>query len=334
MDNGPEGISVTTEQFLASRDHMSNSHSAELSEDDVAELLARACAPYAGQSDSGLTAWCRAHGVSKGHASEFANRKRKPCGDLLAALGVRAAYIGPSLPPSPAMTEGRKPLDFTRPLELVCDGTEVYWNLNTLCPGFWVQRVDQQPFSYEQSPYGPDDVLWIDGYGRAANNPTGPQIVCNRAHGWDAASVEAAFPGSVLTPAAPEPDGEVVSMRQALQMAGCQLAALGTPDDEVNNAVLALIDKAIGTPPPPSSATPVEEMVGSPCNVAELVEEARVLLAARMREVDRKFPGNGYLERDAKLLEEGGLGHVDAWIALDVIADALLANTGETGNVG
>jgi len=66
----------------------------ELSEDDIAEMLAKASAPYAkNKGSSGLTAWCKAHGVNKAHASEFVNRLRAPGNDLLDALGIRRAYI-------------------------------------------------------------------------------------------------------------------------------------------------------------------------------------------------------------------------------------------------
>lgn len=72
--------------------------SSAMREDDVAELLNQASAPYAkNKGSSGLTAWCKAHGVNKSHASEFVNRKRRPGGDLLAALGLEVTYTRAAL---------------------------------------------------------------------------------------------------------------------------------------------------------------------------------------------------------------------------------------------
>jgi hypothetical protein len=65
----------------------------EMSEDDIAELLAKECAPYATRKAStGLSAWCIAKGVNRAHANEFVNRKRGPQADLLSALGIRCFF--------------------------------------------------------------------------------------------------------------------------------------------------------------------------------------------------------------------------------------------------
>ena len=65
-----------------------------------------------------------------------------------------------------------EPLDFTRPLELVCDGTEVAYLM--LIEGFaHLRKVD-------------GSVILVDQRGHWRGNPTGPQIVRNRveeAHG-------------------------------------------------------------------------------------------------------------------------------------------------------
>jgi hypothetical protein len=108
------------------------------------------------------------------------------------------------------------PLDFTGTLELVCDGTEVKchpvatWGLSIFR---WT---------------APDGLSGkINSYGRPASDPTGPQIVCNRVeegcancHGMFGDLALGRDPEELcdtcyshateLTPAAPEPDGEVV----------------------------------------------------------------------------------------------------------------------------
>lgn len=139
------------------------------------------------------------------------------------------------------------PLDFTRALELLCDGTEVVITAAGMDRFFWSTKDGTRRGC-------------IIANGRAWDNPTGPQIVRNRVEAYS--YLEGVPQALALTPAAPEPDGEVV-------------------------------------------------------------ERARAMLVAKMREVDRSSPGNGYLETDARLLEQGGLGHIDAWIALHTLAAAL-----------
>jgi hypothetical protein len=64
-----------------------------VTEDDIAEILAKECAPYGKRKGAtGLSAWCLAHSVNKAHASEFVNRKRAPSNDLLNALGIERTY--------------------------------------------------------------------------------------------------------------------------------------------------------------------------------------------------------------------------------------------------
>ena len=63
-------------------------------EDDIAERLCRAAAPFAERrGSSGVNAWCRAVGVNRAHANEFINRKRPPTSDLLAALGIQRVFL-------------------------------------------------------------------------------------------------------------------------------------------------------------------------------------------------------------------------------------------------
>jgi len=65
-----------------------------LTEDDVRQLVRLRSKQHIGKrkGSSGFTAFCKAHGVNKGHASEFMNGKRAPCSDLLGVLGLRLSY--------------------------------------------------------------------------------------------------------------------------------------------------------------------------------------------------------------------------------------------------
>ncbi len=44
------------------------------------------------RNSTGVTAWCRKHGVTTGHVSEFLAGKRGPSTDLLDALGLERSY--------------------------------------------------------------------------------------------------------------------------------------------------------------------------------------------------------------------------------------------------
>jgi hypothetical protein len=57
--------------------------------DHVRKLLLRRAKGFSRyKGNSGVGAWCKAHNVSRAHASEFLNGKRLPTTDLLNALGL------------------------------------------------------------------------------------------------------------------------------------------------------------------------------------------------------------------------------------------------------
>jgi hypothetical protein len=53
---------------------------------------------------------------------------------------------------------------------------------------------------------------------------------------------------------------------------------------------------------------------------SQAIEPWRQMLIDTMLSVDREHPDNGYLKRDAELLAEGGLGHLDTWIVIETFA--------------
>jgi len=64
-----------------------------VTQEQVRALLLKRAARYAKRKgSSGVTGWCLAHGVSKGHASEFINNLRPPTTDILDALGLVRSY--------------------------------------------------------------------------------------------------------------------------------------------------------------------------------------------------------------------------------------------------
>lgn len=77
-----------TEKRTANRDVVG-----ALKDDDVYEMLVRAAASHAkNKGSTGVKAWCLANNVNPAHASEFINRRRAPCTDLLDALGLTRCY--------------------------------------------------------------------------------------------------------------------------------------------------------------------------------------------------------------------------------------------------
>lgn len=57
--------------------------------DQVRNLLLRKAAKHTtGRKGAGIYGWCKAHGVSRSHATEFVNGERLPTTDLLEALGL------------------------------------------------------------------------------------------------------------------------------------------------------------------------------------------------------------------------------------------------------
>ncbi len=60
-----------------------------MSEDDVRELLTKRAKPCAiNRGSTGVTAWAKQHGISKGHVSEFMRGKRLPTTAILDALNL------------------------------------------------------------------------------------------------------------------------------------------------------------------------------------------------------------------------------------------------------
>jgi len=60
-----------------------------MSEDEVRELVRKRSARHVKRLRStGVTAWGKAHGISKGHLSEFMTGKRAPTTDILNALNL------------------------------------------------------------------------------------------------------------------------------------------------------------------------------------------------------------------------------------------------------
>lgn len=60
-----------------------------MTEDQVRELFVRRLEKHRGRRGSiGLRPWCRAHGVTVSHASEFLGGRRLPTTDVLDALGL------------------------------------------------------------------------------------------------------------------------------------------------------------------------------------------------------------------------------------------------------
>lgn len=65
-----------------------------MTEDQVRSLVRKRIAPHARRKGStGLTAWCKAKGITKSHASEFMRGQRSPTSDLLNALNLEYGIV-------------------------------------------------------------------------------------------------------------------------------------------------------------------------------------------------------------------------------------------------
>lgn len=65
-----------------------------MTEDDVRQLVRLRMKQHVKgrKGSTGFTAFCRAHGVNKAHASNFMNGLKRPGTDLLNALGLVVGY--------------------------------------------------------------------------------------------------------------------------------------------------------------------------------------------------------------------------------------------------
>lgn len=72
-----------------------------MNEDQVRSLLLKRAKKHSrGGRTTGVTAWCKHHGVINTHVSEFMNGKRAPSNDMLDALGLERSYSRKRKPPN------------------------------------------------------------------------------------------------------------------------------------------------------------------------------------------------------------------------------------------